>query len=129
MFTTIFIYSLGFLLVFFDKEITEYFNSYILFKKPLIALFFCFIIIEQTYSNRSAFKLRKFKLLDLLGKTSYGIYLLHMVAIQVVFALKSFYNINIPLQILIALFLTFLFSFISYFYFESFFLKIKKKFV
>lgn len=124
----IFIYCCGFLFIFFSKEMIGLFPIVMYFKKFVIALFFAFILLEQTYGIQSFIKMRKCKFLSYLGKISYGIYLLHMAAIQSVLGVSSFIFIPISVQILLVLSLTILISHLSYHYFESFFLKFKYKF-
>ena len=118
-------YLVGITFLFFNKELIGFlpFLSYI--RKPLMALFFVFVLIEQTYAAHSVFKLRKFKILSFLGKISYGIYLLHMVAIQVVLVIANFIQIPIVVQIAAVLGFTFLMSYWSYKYFERYFLNLK----
>ncbi len=92
-------------------------------------LFFAFVIMEQNYSNNSMFKLGKFRYLDWLGKRSYGIYLLHMMAIYfTVKGLEWFGSGDFVLTMFLSLLITVAASHLSYHYFESFFLRLKRRF-
>lgn len=122
------IYVTGLTMVFFNNEISSFSYYYAVIKKPVIALFFVFIVLEQTYSNKSLFKLRKIKFLAFLGKISYGIYLLHMVAIQLILSINAYFVMPALLNVLLSLIMTIFLSQISYKYFESFFLKLKTTF-
>ncbi|MFK7809161.1 MAG: acyltransferase family protein [Saprospiraceae bacterium] len=119
------VYTLGFIFLFFNKEMIEWLPFLAYIRKPLMALFFVFILIEQSYSSNSVVKFRQFKGLSFLGKISYGVYLLHMVAIQIVLGVVSYIYVPIAIQILAVFVLTFLLSYLSYRFFESPFLKLK----
>jgi peptidoglycan/LPS O-acetylase OafA/YrhL len=92
--------------------------------------FFGFVIIEQNYSNRSFFKFGRIKFLNWLGKISYGLYLIHMIAIYMVNFLfsKLLPERFIGLQIVMVFAFTITMSAVSYNYFEKYFLKLKDKF-
>jgi peptidoglycan/LPS O-acetylase OafA/YrhL len=122
------IYFSGFALIFFDNSLTNILFWYGFIKKPLIALFFIFIITEQTYSNLSLFKLRNFKFLAYSGKISYGIYLLHMVAIQMVLSINAYFGMPFIFNLLLSIILTIILSALSYRYFEQYFLNWKRKY-
>jgi len=102
----------------------NFFNSIV----PMF--FFGFIIVEQNYSNRSFFKFGKIKLLNWLGRISYGLYLTHMIAIYIVIFLfsKRLPNEFIWIEIVMVFALTISISWFSYRYFEAYFLKLKEKF-
>lgn len=103
-------------------------------ERPLIAIIILLIILEQCFSDKSLFKMSRFKLLTKLGTISYGLYCLHFVGILVVTTLTKKYSLNTELwQIFLvdtpfALVLTILFSSISYNIYEKPFLKLKDKF-
>lgn len=94
----------------------------------IYALFFTVVILEQCYSSRSILKLGKSKILTWLGKISYGLYLLHMVAIYAVMHLLPTDVIWIPIKIVSAVGLSIAISYLSYTFFESYFLKLKERF-
>jgi len=124
-----FIYCLGLISIFFNREIFTEMFGLVYLKKIIPTLFFVFILLEQSFSKHSLFKMRHLNWFQYLGKISYGIYLLHMVAIHFVLGLVSFMPIPVPLQIILVLVVTILFSHLSYHYFEAFFLRLKHKFI
>ena len=99
------------------------------------SMFFAFVLMEQVFSERSFFKLGKIKVFTWLGKISYGLYCYHMVAIFFVllFFMKMGFNVLRPDKTLIlmeaslSLALTILISWLSYNYFEKWFLDLKHK--
>jgi peptidoglycan/LPS O-acetylase OafA/YrhL len=103
-------------------------------ERPLIAIIILLIILEQCFSDKSFFKMSKFKLLSKWGTISYGLYCLHFVGILIVTTLTKKYSLNTELwQVLIidtsfALFITIVISLISYNIYEKPFLKLKEKF-
>ncbi len=102
----------------------------------VFAFLFALVIIEQTYSNNSLFKLGKSKILTYLGKISYGLYAYHIVALFIVLALMKTFGIHtkyddLPtyISVIVATFLvTVLLAQISFKYLEQKFLKLKTKF-
>ena len=122
---SIYIFSLGF--IFIQHKILGHFDFYPYIFHVVPTLFFSFVIIEQNFSPNSFFKMGKFKLLTWLGKISYGLYLTHMIGINIaLLILKDF--VNIWCLILLSLFFTITISYLSYYYFEAYFLKLKKSF-
>ena len=100
----------------------------------LITIFMVFVIFEQCYCTNSFFKMESFKKISYLGTLTYGFYLLHTISN---FISHNFFKIltnqtnNPPypyLQTILSLLLTFLLGFLSYEYFEKYFLRLKKKF-
>jgi len=91
-------------------------------------LFFGFVIIEQSFSKKSFFKIGEIKILTWLGKISYGVYLLHMVAVYVVKLMLPKEDGFALLKVSLVVILTILFSYLSYMYIEKFFLSFKTKF-
>ena len=99
----------------------------------LISFIIGIIITHQSFTNK--FELRKVPFLERIGKYTYGLYLYHVICnfiINTVFI--DLFNIEdtIFLSIIVkpfsSLILSFLLSYYSYHYFESFFLKLKTKF-
>ncbi len=122
---SIYIFSLGF--IFIQHKILGHFDFYPYIFHVVPTLFFSFVIIEQNFSPNSFFKMGKFKLLTWLGKISYGLYLTHMIGINIaLLILKDF--VNIWCLIPLSLFFTITISYLSYYYFEAYFLKLKKSF-
>ena len=97
-------------------------------------LFFAFIILEQNFAQRSPIKYGRFKLFSKLGKYTYGLYLLHPIGIQAVIIIyqKLHLSPTTPLYILLystlAFIISLVISYVSFHYFESYFLKLKKKY-
>ena len=129
-----FIYLAFALFYFFRLYLLHSINLIRVFERSIIAVIILFIILEQTYSNKSFFKLSNFKTLSKLGTISYGLYCLHFVSILITTTLTRKAGITTQLWEVIfidtpiALFLTIIIGKISYRYFEKPFLKIKDKF-
>jgi len=96
--------------------------------------FFAFILLDQNFSPQSFLKLGRFKFLSYWGKYSYGIYLLHPVAMGIVALCIAHLNImeanffNYLITGLVTLALTMAMSYVSYEFYEKRFLAMKKKF-
>ena len=105
------------------------------FMPVVYSMFFGFVLMEQIFSERSIFKIGKIKLFSALGKISFGLYCYHMVAIFIVVYVAGLLGFNatapdkylVITEALIALGLTILISWLSYNYFEKFFLNLKHK--
>lgn len=104
-------------------------------ERMLFALFFIFIILEQSFSLHSLFKAGRIKVLEQIGKVSYGFYALHLISIMVL--QKVFVAMSIPYApgvvpfysgFIIALLLTVVISQLSYKLLEKPFLNLKEKF-
>ena len=125
------IYVLGILLVLHRNLISEVIPP---ITRVLCSLFYAFIILEQNYCSKSVYKISGSKLLTNLGKISYGLYLLHPWSIQAIIVVKKFFNWNTSNYLIVilinatALILTIIISYISFNYFEAYFLNMKKKF-
>ncbi|MBI3220648.1 MAG: acyltransferase [Bacteroidetes bacterium] len=77
----VWLYVSFFLLIVLNYRLSSYFHwsdRVAIIGFPIMAVV---VLIEQTFSPNPCFQLGKSKLLSQLGKMSYGIYLLHMVAI------------------------------------------------
>ncbi|AFM03732.1 putative acyltransferase [Bernardetia litoralis DSM 6794] len=87
------------------------------------------IVILNLSSNEKTILNIEGKLINYLGRISYGIYMYHVIAIVIVLKLLVFLNIsNILLQYLLSIILTIVISSISYTFFEKYFINIKRKF-
>lgn len=124
-----------FLCIFFFRDELLFSNYYIrIFERFFIAIIILLIIIEQSFSHNSFFKMSSFKRITKLGTITYGLYCLHFIGILIAITLTKKLSINTHLwQVLfldtsIALGMTILISKISYKYFETPFLKLKNKF-
>ena len=89
---------------------------------------FVYVLLDQNFSSNSLFKIGKIKLLTWLGKISYGLYLTHMIALNCVVYFMKQPSENLLLLFGSTLLLTIGFSYISYTYFERYFLSFKEKF-
>lgn len=114
--------------IFFINDVTH------ALEKICISLVFGMVILEQNYSERSFFKMSNFKIVSKLGTYTYGLYCLHMIAILIISVLlknaglnKNVYQV-IFLEGGLSLLLTITLAYISYTYYESWFLKFKNKF-
>jgi peptidoglycan/LPS O-acetylase OafA/YrhL len=73
------IYLVGFLLILFRKQLFIH-PSLMIPERIIFALFFLFIIYEQTYFKDSLYKAGRFQIISYLGKLTYGLYCLHIPA-------------------------------------------------
>jgi len=104
------------------------------FERLVMGLLFACIIMEQNYSQKSLFKMGNNKLFSRLGKYTYGMYCLHMIAILIVATVLKKLNINthlwqvILLEGTLSFFLAVFLAYISYYFYEKKFLALKDKF-
>lgn len=128
------IYLLFTFILFFRDEVLFSNETIRIFERSIIAVVILFIILEQTYSTNSFFKMGKFKTISKLGIITYGLYCLHFVGILIATTITKKLGINTHLwQVLIidtslALGISIIISKLSYNYFEKPFLKLKDKF-
>lgn len=102
-----------------------------LLSKALLCFLFAFTLLEQTNFKNSLFKLERLTFLTYLGKRTYGLYCFHGVAFTLYSLLPQDLKIGFAQQLLafvVTFILTVLLALISYRYFESPFLQLKKKF-
>ena len=105
-----------------------------LYHKELLALLFVIVILNLAGNKNSIINL-EFRLLNYLGKISYGLYMYHNLVLIVVLKLLMMYNLadlgtvygNV-IYYLLSLGLTVILSAVSYEYFEKWFLKLKDRF-
>lgn len=125
-----------FLVVFYLLFKEELFISPILIvhRRIFLGSLFAWIILEQNYCQRSYFKISEFKIVSRLGKYTYGLYCLHTIALLITITLLTKLGLHSQswhmwlLELPIALGLSVYLSYLSYHYFESYFLRLKKKF-
>lgn len=116
------------------------FRSYV-FNSPLLesqhrlvfSLFFVFIVLEQNFCLNSIFKVGRLKTISKLGIYTYGLYLIHPIALTLLIgagkALKIEDTFARKMSIgVIGFFLSIAMSIFSYHFFEEKFLKLKKRF-
>jgi peptidoglycan/LPS O-acetylase OafA/YrhL len=98
------------------------------------SIFFAFVVLEQSFALKSPFKFSSFRYLSRLGKYTYGLYLLHPIAIQFSDLVLRALHISIEslfgglLYAGIALGIALVMSFVSYRYFEAYFINLKHRF-
>jgi peptidoglycan/LPS O-acetylase OafA/YrhL len=73
------VYAIGFTLLFFRKEIFVH-PVLVVAERLIYALFFGFIIFEQSFFSNSFYKMEKFRLAGYWGKYTYALYCLHIPA-------------------------------------------------
>ena len=128
------IYFIFITLFFFRQELLFSHYGIRIFERMIFALIILLIILEQTFSHNSFFKMSNFKTISKLGGITYGLYCLHFVGILITISITKKLALNTHLwQVFlldtsIALLLTIIISKISYTYFESPFLKLKDKY-
>ncbi len=61
-----------------------------------MSLFFIFIVLEQNYARRSPLKMSRLKIISRLGVYTYGLYLLHPIALTLLRYLNSIMGISLP---------------------------------
>ncbi|SHN69465.1 Peptidoglycan/LPS O-acetylase OafA/YrhL, contains acyltransferase and SGNH-hydrolase domains [Flavobacterium fryxellicola] len=83
------------------------------------------VIIFNLACNERYKNLLEYKILNYLGSISYGMYMYHLIALQIAIRCGIFFKNNLIIYIL-TFALTILFSGISYRYFEKYFLKFKR---
>lgn len=116
------------MLLFHNKLASNFpYLNYLYHFLPL--LFFGYVIVEQNFSTTSWIKIGSFKILNWLGKISYGLYLTHMIAIYIVLGIfKSADTSYVIWEIILSVLITIAISHLSYKYMESYFLSLKDKF-
>ena len=103
------------------------------FSTVIEGVVFTSLIMNLSLNKRFPVKLKS-KKYDILGNLSYGIYMWHTIIITIVLSLANYTNmINTPLNnlfiFIVPYLLTLVISYLSYKYFESGFLKLKKRFM
>jgi peptidoglycan/LPS O-acetylase OafA/YrhL len=125
----IFLYALFPCLLYFRGSITETFPFLTWFLTLLPLFFFCFVIAEQHMNPKKAFAFGQVNWLNKSGKISYGMYLLHMPAIQIcMYLFPVVSSIGFVYAAVCSLVLTYFFSLISYLFLEKPFLSLKEKY-
>lgn len=106
------------------------------FLPVLFSMLFAFVIFEQNFAKNSFYKIGKFKWISHLGKYTYGMYCYHIIVFffvlfvkqQMGFAIVHINKYDYILTVAICFIATVSISYLSYHYFEAYFLKIKDKF-
>lgn len=130
----ILIYIIFAIILLFRHQIINYSSFINIIERPFIAVIIILIILEQTFSKNSFYKMSNFKRISKLGTITYGLYCLHFVGILITLNITKYFHFNTELwQVLIletslALIITIIISKLSYRFFESPFLSLKEKF-
>ncbi|MBK9436388.1 MAG: hypothetical protein IPN51_00055 [Chloracidobacterium sp.] len=104
------------------------------FEASIIAALFAIIILEQNHAKRSLFKMSNNRLFTKLGKYTYGLYCLHLLAALIVLRITAKLGLNTQLWqvVFIEMPLMFLLSiglaYLSYELYEKRFLRLKSRF-
>jgi peptidoglycan/LPS O-acetylase OafA/YrhL len=118
---------------FFRDEIFSMFWLNI-FSTSVIAALFAFIILEQNCSKHSFFKMKNNWPFTKLGKYTYGLYCLHIIAALVVLQITQLLGINtllwqvVAIEMPLMLLVTVIMAYFSYQYFERPFLLLKDRY-
>jgi len=102
----------------------------------LFSFFFAFVIFEQNFAKNSFYKIGKVKWISNFGKYTYGMYCYHIIVFFLVLYVKHLLSISIVnidkfnylITVAVSFVLTIAISYLSYHYFESYFLKFKENF-
>ena len=127
------VYIVGFALV-LTRDYWIHTPALLLFERFVLSLFFAFIIFEQTFLETSFFKVGNSWALTQLGRISYGLYCYHYLVLLMMFELtrKLEWDTTVASTLffnnLLALAITVGISYLSYRFFESWFLNLKDKF-
>jgi peptidoglycan/LPS O-acetylase OafA/YrhL len=113
---------------FFNPLVSALINRFV------ITLFIAWIILDQNFCRSGKMKMSNYRWISKWGTYTYGMYLLHQIALLLVLNAYQFLNFEAVsfsaklLKASIILALTFLMSYVSYHWFEKYFLNLKKRF-
>lgn len=104
--------------------------------RVLVSVFMCFVIFEQCFAENSLFKMGKARLMSRWGKWTYGLYIVHAISLFIVQNLLEHFSLSFIHPITndylirpaLALALSLGLAYISYNWFERYFLSLKKRF-
>lgn len=121
------VYAAGFILLIAKFQLSIHFGFYETIYRPVNAMIFCWVILDQGFNSRSVLPISKIPGITYLGRISYGLYLLHPLALLIsktflVGVLNS--GLIFPIMLLLSVGLASL----SYHTYESFFLRLKPRF-
>jgi peptidoglycan/LPS O-acetylase OafA/YrhL len=109
--------------------------AFLVLERVIYGLFFGFIILEQNFATNSFYKIGRNRFLTYWGKYTYGLYCLHFIGILITTNLSKILHTNtsvfnvLVLETIAALAISMLLSWLSYNYFERYFLLLKERFV
>lgn len=122
---------LAIFILYFNPELLTYPDS-IVFNRIIFDFFWAYIILDQCFAVNPIYNMGNLKLISKFGKISYGLYMLHPIAILFLDIIFKLLHINNAFLILIkgiiALPLSIFIAELSYNYIERPFLKLKEKF-
>jgi hypothetical protein len=126
------VYLLLIVMLVFRGDLMEN-QLFLAFDRIVFSLFFAFVILEQNNSTNSVFKIGNSKILSSLGKYTYSLYCLHMIGItagkeiiKVVGWDDTLFGVLV-VQTVISMFISLILAFVSYEFYEKYFLKLKEK--
>lgn len=128
-------YTLFTIHFFVRDELLNWNESLIPYERIFSSLIILWVILDQVINTNGIFRLTRFRLLTTSGKYTYGMYCLHFLAILITITItksllhKDDFLIVLLVEPIFSLILTYFIAQISYHYFESYFLKLKTKFV
>ena len=122
--------------LFYTQEFKHSNAEIAVFFRIITSMLFAFVILEQNYCKNSFYKFSSFKTISRWGKYTYGLYLLHPLALLVIYYLMAFCFVNFDLHVplflvaysICSFIVVMLISYMSFNYFELQFLKLKKRF-
>jgi len=127
------VYASGFALVLFREEIMVH-PVMVVAERLIYSIFFAYIILEQSYSSNSIFKMGRWEWISYWGRYTYGLYCLHIPAMVFTEGLVLALGAENSLWWLLwgkavsTFLLALAFSKLSYRYIESPFLRMKARF-
>jgi peptidoglycan/LPS O-acetylase OafA/YrhL len=128
------VYLVGTLgLAYQDALFTSHAGLSAVFTRLFSAMFFAFIIFEQNHAEHSLIKMKDLALISNLGKYTYGLYLLHPIALLLVIAVAKMLHLDRENRIvilttgLIAFGVSLIMSLVSYHWYEKPFLNLKER--
>ena len=129
------LYIAGFIWLYVEAQIPVYPGLHV-FLRLGNCLFFAFVIAEQNFALHSFYKFENYKAISKWGMYTYGLYMLHPIAVELVRTVSRLMFPNFNQYTLIAtimlgiviLVISMIASYFSYKFFESRFLKFKDRF-
>jgi peptidoglycan/LPS O-acetylase OafA/YrhL len=129
---SVYVLTIGFILWKDELCATSMFFFHV--QRLIFASFIAFIILEQSFSLKSVFKLSRLKWISKLGKYTYGMYCFQFVGILIALRITQFAGFSdnllkvLIIDTILALVITIFMSWLSYEYYEKRFLKLKTRF-
>ena len=127
------IYGILVLSIVFYHQLIEI-TAFQLFSRCYYSVLFAFLILDQVMGQNRIFNMGKFKLINYLGKISYGLYCFHGVVVTAMILLlrqsvvKESLVMSLIVWPIVIFILSVLLSHLSYRYFEQYFLRLKERF-